>query len=256
MEDLTKTHTERRARPKKFGNHDDYIYALILMKQSKMLLAGDRNGNVVQYELSNKKQSWVTEHRYGNLGIGYACSGTKFGELAVFGGYNSFCFRVINPSSQKVIDLPYKTAIRYIYSLKIFSVLPSRTMLSVSGYSPDYSKSQTDIFEISNLVNHYDTNDLERKQPFKRQTNKNTQDQNVTKNLEHSFELTNNTFDFTRIYKNLLDKINLYVENMFSEILSKFPILVQNGIFLNTSLRKNFENVCSAKFNSKSKVLY
>ena len=149
MEDLLNQNPEYN--PLEFGQHKGKIQSLVLMEQLNVVIVGDDTKNLVQYRQSTCGGAWTMQKNYSNLGIGKIRSSTQIGHWAFFGGDN-YTIRAVDVKSQEIIGMPQKTAIKTIFGLEVFSCSESQHYLSVSGESPSYTETQTDIFDVSGLV--------------------------------------------------------------------------------------------------------
>ena len=138
----------------KFGEHGCWIYTLLFCRETNQLLAGDDNGKVIQYK-RNEEGIWNVTKNYGDLKIGPIISNKQYGHLVFFGGWETNKMRVLNLKKQELFGKEFKTAMNQIYSFTFCEVSPSKVLLSVSGYKPDYSNSETDIFDVSDLLSHF-----------------------------------------------------------------------------------------------------
>lgn len=84
-----------------------------------------------------------------------------------FGGLNSFSVVVLDTASQKVVHGPLKTAINTIDSLTVCRIGPgtadAKAVLVVAGRKIDYSNGNTDMFDVTGLVQRHSTLDLQRR---------------------------------------------------------------------------------------------
>jgi hypothetical protein len=147
MEDLTSDQP-----PVIIGKHSSFVYTLIFIEETNMLLVGDHGSNVIQYKLDPECNTWSIVKNYGNLGIFQVVSNTKIGQFVIFGGYGKSSLRVIDSNEMEMVGYPYETAIQNVLSLSICEVSPSQVYLSVSGSSSDYSKNCSNILDITKFL--------------------------------------------------------------------------------------------------------
>jgi hypothetical protein len=133
--------------PTIIAKHESSIHSLLFDRDLNILWAGDFNGVIFQY-CRGRRNGWRIQSKYLNLGIGWAQSLTRFGNLLFVGG-NLSKIRVINIVDKEVLPEIIEVAIQYISSLKICEVSPFKTYLAAIGTGPCYLSDKTDIFDVS-----------------------------------------------------------------------------------------------------------
>ena len=129
------------------------INVVIVDEERRVILAGDKSGHVVQYNLKTGKLT----NDYGHLGIGEILSGERIGDLVIFGGFDDVS--VIRLDTQEVFDVSVECALRSVFSLRV-CVVDGRAdqdnltnvYLTMTGKDPDYSDGDTDVMNITALV--------------------------------------------------------------------------------------------------------
>ena len=129
------------------GKHGGYICTVLYHDETRSLLVGDHTGHVIQYQKSEKTNSFTKVKDHGNVGIGPVISSCQYKDYAVFGGYNTSSVAVINIPEQKLVQGTIKTAFKNVDSLQICEVSGSKVLLSVGGRVVSYSDN-TDVFEV------------------------------------------------------------------------------------------------------------
>ena len=138
-----------------YGAGRSALWTLAVDQQANVLLAGEidtKNGRVVQYRLGTGE----AVHDYGSLGIGAVISNARLGNLCFFGGHQSSSFAVVDTLTQKVLEVPFTTAIKSIHSLAVCTISPNtpdaKAVLAVAGTGVNYSVKLTDMFDVTQLV--------------------------------------------------------------------------------------------------------
>ena len=152
MERIADPHSGGRS--VKFGKHGRGIRTILLLEKSGILLAGDNSNRIVQYQLDPAKGTWAVAREYRDVGISEVRSRTRLGHLAIFGGSNG-SIRVINTRTSQLVGEPYKTGVQKIRALSICHVGTSQTLLSLTGYSINYSGTLTDVLDVSGLASSH-----------------------------------------------------------------------------------------------------
>ena len=135
------------------------VYTLGVNEHQNVLFAGgsgcDSDGQVMQYDLSTGQ----VVKAIGKGGIGSVQSSISVGNLWFFGGYGSFKLVVVDSVSRQVLGKPVRSAIWTIYSIAVFKIQEmshsSKVLILTVGLLPNYSKNQTDVFDITALVNKH-----------------------------------------------------------------------------------------------------
>lgn len=140
-----------------FGTHTETISTLFFEEDSGTLLAGDIDGDLVQYRLDlDKKKGWVTMD-HGHLGIGniFSCSGRK--GFVFFGGNKKV--RVFDLSSKEVLPGRVETALGWIPSLQVCAVERSRVYLAVVGLYTKSFSGESELYDFTKLYQKVSTLD-------------------------------------------------------------------------------------------------
>jgi hypothetical protein len=129
------------------AEHEDDVRCLLLSENQDTLLAGDETSSITQYH-KTRSQKWVKQTQYSDLEIGWVQSLARIGNLFFAGGLDSKML-VINITDKEVLPGTIETAVRYIYSLKIFRVSEFHLYLAVNGERTSYFDNKTDLFDVS-----------------------------------------------------------------------------------------------------------
>ena len=154
-EDLTGDRSA--ASPIAFSLHTNIVNTVLVNEDLNLMLAGDDNERVVQYDLTTGR----VQKDYGNLRVGDIVALHCIGPVAFAGGWRTNLFRVLFLDKRKVFGPPFRTSIYYVSSLQLCFVRKnlflqgSRMLLAVSGYNPAYGPWSTDIFDATRLIKHY-----------------------------------------------------------------------------------------------------
>lgn len=141
--------------PTKISQFTSDIDCILVKNSLNTIMVGDRYGRVAQYKFDLKDESIKLVKDYGILGIRYIYSGSIMGNLAVFGGYQSSSMVIIDIVKHQVFGKPIETAVQTIQSVQFCFVSESQILLAVSGIYSNYSDSQTDLFDASDLLIHH-----------------------------------------------------------------------------------------------------
>lgn len=142
-------------RPIIFRGSKNKVNTLLVCEELNLLLAGDDDGTVVQFNLS----TGAVTRDYGYLGVGGVLACARMGRVAVFGGFDDLAVLLLD--EQRVFDVPIETALSSIYSLRCCVVDGSksqdspRVMITIDGKDPDYSSPKTDVFDATALISHF-----------------------------------------------------------------------------------------------------
>ena len=143
--------------PVLFYKHTKIINTIMISEELNVMLAGDDNGNVVQYDLITGK----IQVDYGNLRIGDVVSLQCIGPIAFVGGWKSNLMRVLFMDIRQAFGLVFKTSIYSLSSLQVCFVnnpnnlKGNRLLLCISGYNPTYNDQVSDILDATQLVKYY-----------------------------------------------------------------------------------------------------
>ena len=135
----------------RLGENPGAIYTLFFDWDSRTLLARDRNGHLVEYELDLKKRKGRATKKHGDLEIGGILSYSVSMGFVLFGG-GSKKVRVYYLPSQKMLQGDMETSIRYVLSLQVCVVDESRVYLAVLGAMTDYSLTRSDLYDLGDLL--------------------------------------------------------------------------------------------------------
>ena len=127
------------------------INTMIFNQNLNSLLVGEENGCFSQYG-RNHSGDFKKQKEYGDVGVGVVYVSDWSGNFAVVGGRNGK-ISLINMKKRQVIAREIRTAIGSVCSLTLCRVSQSKMHLAVGGYGRDYSNSQTDLFNVSDLLN-------------------------------------------------------------------------------------------------------
>ena len=130
--------------------HDKSLNIVLYSRRLDVLLISDENGQLFQYDLSPGRSFSRLQKRYTGLSLGKVVCGALTGHLAILGG--EFGIKVIDLGTRTVLGGRLQTSIRLIQSLTLCPVSATRVLLAVGGQYPDYSKSSTDLFDVTDLV--------------------------------------------------------------------------------------------------------
>ena len=141
-----------------FTANFDEVNTLAVDEVNNTLFAGSDNygdGQVVQYDLSTGQAL----KNYGCVGVKVVLSSSRVGNLWMFGGFLSCKFTVIDSITRQVVNEPVKTTIKSIHSMTVFKTKEKnkfpKVLLLTFGTSPNYSKNNTDVFDITALLDMY-----------------------------------------------------------------------------------------------------
>ena len=140
----------------KFGwnkSRINYITTLVYYEDTGSLYTGDRDGQVHQYKLNKTNKSCKKVRDYGNLKIDRIYSSHRFLHFVFFGGDRSN-IRVLDLSTNEVLQGCLETSIGWIRSLQVCLKSNKDVYLAVSGSKTDYSGNKTDLFEVSGLLSN------------------------------------------------------------------------------------------------------
>ena len=138
-----------------FGKHKDTINTVLVMQLYKFVFAGDEKGSIAQYIVFDTDKVPQLVKVYANPNIGRVCSSVCVYNLAIFGGsYGKLAF--VAGDKQQITHQGVAVATKCARSLTAFQVNESgknaKLLLAVSGDSPRYSDSKTDLFDISECL--------------------------------------------------------------------------------------------------------
>ena len=109
-------------------------------------------GRVIQYDLETGK----IIRNYGSIGVDLVNSSTNFRSFWFFGGIGCYHITVIDIITREIALKIPGTAIRNALSLAIADTndqrLCRKVLLVVTGSFADYTKSKTDVFDITRLI--------------------------------------------------------------------------------------------------------
>lgn len=138
-----------------FGRSDSimkkFISTLVYEKDTESLYIGNNDGQLSQYKVFFKNQTFQLVKDYGNLGIDDITSSYQFRHFVFFGGYNNK-IRVLDMSTGRLLPGFLKTSIQWIRSLQVCEKNTEQIYLAVSGSKSDYSENKTDLFDLTGLL--------------------------------------------------------------------------------------------------------
>jgi hypothetical protein len=137
---------------RQIATHENQIQSVFFNPISKYLFVGDNGGRVIQYQEGANKETWTTAKDYGNLGIGQIDSVDQIGDVIVFGGHVTYSIRAINSDTKTLLPGSLKTAICHVRSLQVCELPENKVYLSVCGQIQNYSNTQTDIYDGTELA--------------------------------------------------------------------------------------------------------
>ena len=124
---------------------------VLLNETLNHVISLDDQGNTKQFDLNPGRSFGSVIKDYGNLDIGNIFAGASFENLAVFGGDKGY-FQLIDTEKKILLGERVKTAVEWIRSFQFCKVKNRKVYLSVVGCGSKYSLSETDLFEVGNLV--------------------------------------------------------------------------------------------------------
>jgi WD40 repeat protein len=154
-EDITGVRSD--ACPVLFYKHTNIVNTVMVSEELNVMLAGDDNGNVVQYDLTTGR----IQIDYGNLRIGDIVSLQCIGPIAIVGGWRTNLLRILFMDSRQVFGPVFKTSIHYLSSLQMCFVhnpknlRGNRMLLCISGYNPKYNNHGSDVYDATDLIKYY-----------------------------------------------------------------------------------------------------
>ena len=124
--------------------------------QNVLFVAGSgSSGQLVQFELSTGRAIKI----FGLVGKGTLKSSINANNLWFFGGHGLSEFAVIDLVSRQVLGNPVRSAVTSIFSMTVCKKLGrndlSQVLLLTVGAFANYSENQTDMFDITALVNRH-----------------------------------------------------------------------------------------------------
>ena len=139
-----------------FFKHKNIINSVLINEEMNILLAGDDNGVIVQYDLTTGK----TLKNYENIGINDIVASHCLGPVAVIGGWRSYKIRFVFLDKRIVHGEPFRTGIHYISSsqfcvLGAASTESKQVLLGLSGYNPDFREFHFDLYNVTQLFKFY-----------------------------------------------------------------------------------------------------
>ena len=142
-----------------YNANSGWVYTLGVDESQNILLPSgcgcNYTGQVVQYDLSTGQ----VVKAFDQVGINSPCSSIKAGNIWFFGGYDSSKFAVINSVLRQVLCKPVESAILSLHSMTVCRIQEesnlSRVLLFTFGMYQNYSENNSDVFDITSLVNKY-----------------------------------------------------------------------------------------------------
>ena len=139
--------------PEVIAKHENIIYSIQYIPETDNLFAID-SLCISQYQRDAKQ--WKLLKKYKNLGLGSVISCSETDKLVIFAGDGNI-IRVVNSETLEQFEIPIKSAVKFISSIQACRVSNrnyqhKKYMLCLTGSNPDYSEGQSDVFDISDLV--------------------------------------------------------------------------------------------------------
>ena len=128
----------------------NYISTMVYDKDTGSLYTGDVNGHLKKYKIDKVSKSFQRVKKYGDIGIGVITSSHRFLQFVFFGG-SKFRIKVLDLQTSELLPGWLQTSIDLINSLQVCVKRPKEIYLAVSGSFPDYSKNNTDLFDVTGL---------------------------------------------------------------------------------------------------------
>jgi hypothetical protein len=234
-----------------FGSGGNQIYSILPSKDFKFLFVGDHNGNLHQYNLDKISNKWTHAKNHGNIGLSHITSSTSFENLAIFGGCNSH-IRILDMAKKQIFIGPFKTALKYVYSLQACRVSRSKVLLTAVGYDPKYSNSKSDLFDITELLAFHNVK-YDLKTPEESDDDYEIKD----RDKNHKKSVRNNLNNFEHILELIFEKVHKLVGEMVNDKFQKLEekILKSRGIRNKIKGNKNQKIVRNTKSEIKKKLV-
>ena len=124
---------------------------LLYDENTGSLCSGINYGGLYKYKVNIASKSCERVKDYGNPKIGCLYSSYRFMNFVFFGGYERK-IRVLDLSTGDLLPGHLKTAIWYIYSLQVCVNNNDKIYLTVSGGITDYSDYETDLLDLTDLI--------------------------------------------------------------------------------------------------------
>lgn len=115
-----------------FGSRSGQIHTLCYVESSKSLFVGGEDRRVVEYQKSERFDSWEKRRDLGDLGVGRVLSSAVYGNLAFFGG-DDLGFRVVDSGTTEAIGHVFETAFSSVNTLMVCEVSRSEVYLFAGG---------------------------------------------------------------------------------------------------------------------------
>lgn len=137
------------------SNH--YIYNLIHNEDLDILIAGQTNGQIVQIDLGNSRNSGRVTKKFLDLNINAISYTLGIGRLGIFGGYNGE-LKFVDLFKRVIVTEVIKTSIDTIRFMTICPIIckedssKTKVFLCVSGVNCSYVNGLTDVFDITKLL--------------------------------------------------------------------------------------------------------
>ena len=119
-----------------YDKNTNNVNTILVDENNNTFLAGDNNGDLVKYNLTNGK---IIKY-FKNIGISWIKSSTRLNNLCFFGGVNNN-FIVMDNYTNTIILKPFESLINWINSIQICKVNminSSKYMLIVTGTDSSY----------------------------------------------------------------------------------------------------------------------
>ena len=127
----------------------NYISTLVYDKDTGSLYAGYKKGHLKKYKVDTASKSCQRVKDYGDIGIGEITSSHRFLDFVFFEGKSRI--KVLDLSTGELLPGCSQTSIGLINSLHVCVKSPNEIYLAVSGRNDNYSKNNTDLFDVIRL---------------------------------------------------------------------------------------------------------
>lgn len=146
IEDLV----DKKAPLVKFAKHG-MINVLLPLRNFTSFLVGFRKGRLRQFSRDEASGKWLEERSFRGLEVGPLFSGSLWNDFALVGGNQGF-FKVLDLRSRAGWGKVFPSAVKDIYSLQVCRLSEAQVMLVVTGEYPDFSTSESDFLDMSEIL--------------------------------------------------------------------------------------------------------
>ena len=226
------------------------IHTVLYDPKTKSLFAGDKIGNLHQYQRSRDEDPFELVKDHGDIGIGNIYSSCLYGDLAFFGGWSS-TLTAVRISEKKLVEGTFETAIRKVYSLEACRVSDSRVLISVGGGNPSYSESLSDVLEIKCEAEDSENESQTQSEFIQKRTKKakkqsqngpqklRTQTKNTQTQIQTDTSIPSPTSPLPpdapyseRVLVDFMSKVLVYVQTLFEDFVQKSQPMVVNKPYI------------------------